>query len=490
MRPGVAPGTRFSYCTADSQVLDWVRERATGRAYADDVARLWQDLGCTHDAAVAVDGAGVAMAGGGLAATARDWAKVALLAVAGGNDRGESLLDPDWVYAAARPAYPFLGVGRLPSSITTHAGFGYHWWPMDDTGRRVTADGSRGQFACADRVTGAVVVKTSQWPYDDFLVDRQARDLSYLGLHALLDALTTEGVRTVNRNVMITCALTGAGDTVGRSEHVPVTPEQIAESGIAAARAGATIVHIHVRDPETGKGSRDVALYREVVERIRASDVDVIINTTAGMGGDLMLDPHDPTTFVDGTDLVSGVDRLPHVEELLPDICTLDCGSLNFGEGSLVYVSTPDMLREGAKKIQELGVRCEMEIFDTGHLWFAKTLVEEGLIDAPAMYQLCMGIPYGAPADPLTLAAMVNQLPEDAVWASFALGPMQMPWVAQSVLLGGHVRVGLEDNLYLSKGVKATNAQLVERARTIVESMGAHVATPDEGREILALKPR
>lgn len=294
----------------------------------------------------------------------------------------------------------------------------------------------------------------------------------------------------MNRNVMITCALTGAGDTVGRSEHVPVTPEQIAESGIAAARAGATIIHIHVRDPETGKGSRDVALYREVVERVRASDVDVIINTTAGMGGDLMLDPHDPTTFVDGTDLVRGVDRLPHVEALRPDICTLDCGSLNFGEGSLVYVSTPDMLREGAKKIQELGVRVEMEIFDTGHLWFANTLVDEGLIDAPAMYQLCMGIPYGAPADPATLAAMVAKIPEGAVWASFALGPMQMPWVAQSVLLGGHVRVGLEDNLYLSKGVKATNAQLVERARTIVESMGAKVATPDEGREILALQPR
>ncbi len=188
VRPGVAPGTRFSYCTADSQVLDWVRERATGRDYADDAARLWADLGCTRDAYVAVDGVGVAMAGGGLAATARDWVRVALLAVAGANDRGESLLDPDWVQAAARPSYPFLAVGRLPSSITTHAGFGYHWWPMDGTGRRVTADGSRGQFACADRSTGAVVVKTSQWPYDDFLVDRQARDLSYLGLHALLEA--------------------------------------------------------------------------------------------------------------------------------------------------------------------------------------------------------------------------------------------------------------------------------------------------------------
>jgi uncharacterized protein (DUF849 family) len=291
----------------------------------------------------------------------------------------------------------------------------------------------------------------------------------------------------MNRNVIITCALTGAGDTVGRSEHVPVTPEQIAESGIAAARAGAAVVHIHVRDPQTGQGSREVALYREAVERIRASDADVVINTTAGMGGDLMLDPQHPTQFVEGTDLVSGVERLAHVEELLPDICTLDCGSLNFGEGSLVYVSTPDMLREGAKRIQELGVRVEMEIFDTGHLWFGRKLVEEGLIDDPPMFQLCMDIPYGAPADPALLAAMVRQLPEGAVWASFALGRMQMPWVAQSVLLGGHVRVGLEDNLYLSRGVKATNAQLVERARTIIEAMGASVATPDDARAILKL---
>lgn len=295
---------------------------------------------------------------------------------------------------------------------------------------------------------------------------------------------------SMNRSVIITCALTGAGDTVGKSEHVPVTPEQIAESGIAAARAGATVVHVHVRDVQTGRGSREVALYREVVERIRASDVDVVINTTAGMGGDLMLDPQNPTTFVEGTDLVNGVERLKHVEEILPDICTLDCGSLNFGEGSLVYVSTPDMLRDGAKRIQELGVRVEMEIFDTGHLWFGRQLVEEGLIDDPPLFQLCMGIPYGAPADPALLATMVNQLPEGAVWASFALGRMQMPWVAQSVLLGGHVRVGLEDNLYLGKGIKATNAQLVERARTIVEAMGARVATPDEARELLRLKPR
>ena len=294
----------------------------------------------------------------------------------------------------------------------------------------------------------------------------------------------------MNRNVIITCALTGAGDTVGRSEHVPVTPEQIANAGIEAARAGAAIVHVHVRDPETGRGSREVAFYREAVGRIRDSGVDVVINTTAGMGGDLVLDPDNPTTFLEGTDLVSGIERLKHVEELRPDICTLDCGSLNFGEGSLVYVSTPDMLRAGARRIQELGVRCEMEIFDTGHLWFARQLVEEGLIDAPAMFQLCMDIPYGAPADPALLMAMVKQLPQDAQWTSFALGRMQMPWAAQSVLLGGHVRVGLEDNLYLSRGVKATNGQLVERAVSLVEAMGAKVAGPDEAREMLQLKPR
>lgn len=191
VRPDAPPGTRFSYATGDSQVLDWVRERATGRSYVDDVARLWQSLGCTRDAYVAVDGTGVALAGGGLAATARDWARVALLAIDGRTVAGGRLLGDDWVDAAARPAYPFLRVGRLPSSITTHAGFGYHWWPMDDAGERVAADGSRGQLAAADRHTGAVVVKTSLWPYDDFLVDRQARDLSYLGLHALLDSAPT-----------------------------------------------------------------------------------------------------------------------------------------------------------------------------------------------------------------------------------------------------------------------------------------------------------
>ncbi|MET8843489.1 3-keto-5-aminohexanoate cleavage protein [Streptomyces rubiginosohelvolus] len=294
----------------------------------------------------------------------------------------------------------------------------------------------------------------------------------------------------VNQDVIITCALTGAGDTVGRSPHVPVTPEQIAASAVEAAGAGAAVVHIHVREPETGAPSRDPRLYREVVERIRETGTDVVINLTAGMGGDLVIDPEAPLRQLPGTDLVSGLDRLPHVEELLPDICTLDCGSLNFGDGSNLYVSTPDMLRTGAKRIQELGVRPELEIFDTGQLWFAKQLLAEGLLDDPTVFQLCMGIPWGAPADPGVLQSMVNMLPRGAQWASFALGRMQMPWVAQSILLGGHVRVGLEDNLYLGKGVKATNGQLVERAVRITESLGSRVATPDEARETLGLRPR
>lgn len=292
----------------------------------------------------------------------------------------------------------------------------------------------------------------------------------------------------MNRKVILTCAVTGAGDTANKSEHVPVTPQEIADDAIAAARAGASVVHIHVRDLDTKQGSREVAHYREVVRLIRASDVDPVINLTAGMGGDLVVDPQDPTTQMPGTDLVNALERLPHVEELLPEICTLDCGSLNFGDGSNIYVSTPDMLREGSKKIQTLGVRPELEIFDTGNLWFANVLVEEGLIDPPPLYQLCMGVPYGAPVDAGLLTAMVNMLPTGAQFTSFAIGRNQLPWVAQSVLAGGHARVGLEDNLYLAKGVKATNASLTERAVDIIEGLGADVATPDEARQILDLR--
>lgn len=293
----------------------------------------------------------------------------------------------------------------------------------------------------------------------------------------------------MNRDVIISCAVTGAGDTASKHPGLPVTPKQIADAAIEAAKAGAAITHCHVRDPDTGRGSRDPALYREVVERIRESDTDVIINLTAGMGGDLYIGAGEaPMSFGNETDLVGPIERLAHVEQLLPEICTLDCGSYNFGEGSLVYISTPDMLRAGAKRIQELGVKPELEVFDSGQLWFVNRLVEEGLIDNPAMIQLCLGIAWGAPSDTSTMKNLVEHLPDGARWASFGLGAMQMPMAAQSVLLGGHVRVGLEDNLYLDRGVLATNAQLVERARTIVELMGARVLSPDEARQVLAIR--
>ena len=294
----------------------------------------------------------------------------------------------------------------------------------------------------------------------------------------------------MNHDVIITCALTGAGDTTAKSPHVPVTPKQIAAAAVEAAKAGATVVHCHVRDPQTGKFSRDVALYREVMERIREADVDIIVNLTAGMGGDLEIGPgENPMEFGPNTDLVGPLTRLAHVEELLPEICTLDCGTLNFGDGDTIYVSTPAQLRAGAKRITELGVKAELEIFDTGHLWFAKQMIKEGLLDNP-LFQLCLGIPWGAPADTTTMKAMVDNLPADAVWAGFGIGRMQMPMAAQAVLLGGNVRVGLEDNLWLDKGVLATNGQLVERAGEILSRLGARVMTPAEGRIKMGLTKR
>lgn len=296
----------------------------------------------------------------------------------------------------------------------------------------------------------------------------------------------------MNWELFITCAVTGAGDTVGKHPEIPVTPEQIAQAALGAAQEGAAIVHIHVRDPETGQGSRRVELYREVMDRIRERNAEVIINMTAGMGGDVTFGPgEDPLAIPgEGTDMVGPLERLAHVEELLPEICTLDCGTMNFGEGNFIVVNTPEMLRAKARRVQALGVKPELEVFDTGHLWFVKRLVADGLIDGAPMVQLCMGIPYGAPADIATLQSMVGQLPEGCVWSTFAISRMQMPFVAAAALLGGNVRVGLEDNLYLDKGVFASNAQLVERAREILERMGVRVLGPDAARERLGLAPR
>jgi uncharacterized protein (DUF849 family) len=294
----------------------------------------------------------------------------------------------------------------------------------------------------------------------------------------------------VNWEAFITCAVTGAGDTAGRSDRVPVTAEQIADSAIEAAGAGAAIAHIHVRDPDTGRGSRRPELYREVVERIRGADIDVVVNLTAGMGGDLVLGGTDRPLPLDdsGTDMAGAAERLAHVEELRPEICTLDCGSMNFAAGGdYVMVNTPPMLRAMAERIRALCVRPELEVFDTGHLVMVEHLLRDGLIDAPVLVQLCMGIPYGAPADLQTLLAMVARLPPEAVFSAFSIGRMQLPYVALAPLAGGNVRVGLEDNLYLSRGVLATNAQLVERAVTILEAMNVRVLGPAEVRENLAL---
>jgi uncharacterized protein (DUF849 family) len=297
----------------------------------------------------------------------------------------------------------------------------------------------------------------------------------------------------MNSEAFITCAVTGAGDTTARSAHVPVTPDAIAASAIEAAHAGAAVVHIHVRDPATRQGSRDVALYEAAVDQVRAADVDVVINLTAGMGGDLVLGgPESPLPLDSaGTDMVGATERLAHVAELRPEICTLDCGTMNFAAGGdYVMANTPDMLRAMAGQIQALGVRPELEVFDYGQLVMVKDLIDEGLIDDPVLVQLCMGIRYGAPDDPGSLLGLVSLLPPGAVFSAFSIGRMQLPYVAMAVLAGGNVRVGLEDNLYVGPGEKATNRDLVGRAVTIMEAMNVRVLGAAEVRERLALQGR
>ena len=295
-----------------------------------------------------------------------------------------------------------------------------------------------------------------------------------------------------SREVFITCAVTGAGATTERSSKVPVTPRQIADSCIEAANAGAAVVHIHVRDPETGAPARDPALYAEVVDYIRESGVDMVINLTAGMGGDLTLgsteNPLPPSA--DGTDMVGATERLVHVKQVLPEICTLDCGTMNFGEGDYIMTNSPAMLKDMAGQIQAMGVRPEIEAFDTGHVLLAKWLQDQGLIDKPTMIQLCMGIPWGAPDDFSTFMAMVNSVPDDWTFSAFSIGRNQLPYVAMAINAGGNIRVGLEDNIWLGKGVLASNGDLVERAVTIAEGMGARVMSAAEVREKMQLVKR
>ena len=296
----------------------------------------------------------------------------------------------------------------------------------------------------------------------------------------------------MNREVFITCAVTGAGDTTGRSSHVPVTPKQIADSAIDAAKAGAAVVHCHVRNPDTGAAARGLDLYREVTDRIRSADVDVVLNLTAGMGGDLVFGNVEAPFPLNeaATDMAGATERVAHVAACLPEICTLDCGTMNFSLGDYVMTNTPSMLREMARQMTALGVRPEIEAFDTGHLWFAKQLVEEGLIEDPVLIQLCMGIPWGAPDDLNTFMAMVNNVPKTWTFSAFSIGRNALAYPAAAVLAGGNVRVGLEDNLYAGRSMLATNAQLVEKAVGVIEGMGARIIGPAAVREKLKLTKR
>jgi len=293
-------------------------------------------------------------------------------------------------------------------------------------------------------------------------------------------------------DIFITCAVTGSGNTTKRSDKVPITPRQIADSCIEAANSGAAIVHIHVRDPETGMPSRDPSLYAEVVSLIAESKVDVVINLTAGMGGDMVFgSAEEPLPLSEkGTDMAGATERLIHVRNILPEICTLDCGTMNFGEGDYVMTNTTGILQEMSRQVQGLGVRPEIECFDIGHLQLAVWLKEQGYIDDPVMIQLCMGIPWGAPDDLHSILAMVSNIPNDWNFSAFSIGRNQLPYVAMAILSGGNVRVGLEDNIYLKKGVLATNKDLVDRAVKISEGMGCNILGPEQVREKLKLVKR
>jgi uncharacterized protein (DUF849 family) len=296
----------------------------------------------------------------------------------------------------------------------------------------------------------------------------------------------------MSRKVIVTCAVTGNAPFNPKHPAMPVTPAQIAASCLEAAKAGASVVHIHVRDPETGKGSRDPRLFKEVVDRIRSSGVNIVINLTCGLGAFLMPDPDDESRALPESDVLPAAERMRHLEQCLPEIASLDITTGNQVEGPMefVYLNTTRTLRAMAKRFQELDIKPELEVFSAGDILFGNALAKEGLVAGPPFFQMVLGVLWGAPASAQTMIYQSSLMAPGAVWAAFGIGRDQAPMLAQSALLGGHVRVGLEDNLYLSRGVFATNGQLVERAVSIIENIGMQVATPDEARQILQLKPR
>jgi uncharacterized protein (DUF849 family) len=292
----------------------------------------------------------------------------------------------------------------------------------------------------------------------------------------------------MSRPVIITCAVTGGGDTIGASPYVPVTPEQIANEALVARAAGAAIAHIHVRDPKTGKPSRDLALYREVVKRIRDSGSDVIINLTTGAGARFTPDEVDPNRNA-ALGMATPEQRMAHVLELRPEICSLDIATMNFGAHA--FVNTPAHIEAIAAAVRAAGVKPELEIFDLGHAALARHLAAKGAFGEPLWMQICLGVPWGAPATTESMLAMKQLVPPHANWSAFGLGREEFPMVAQAVVLGGHVRVGLEDNLYLERGKLAEgNAPLVQRAVRLMREIGASVATPAQVREIIGLAAR
>ncbi len=296
----------------------------------------------------------------------------------------------------------------------------------------------------------------------------------------------------MSRKVILTCAITGNAPFNPRHTAMPVTPAQIAASCLEAAKAGASVVHIHVRDSDTGKGSRDPALFKQVVDRVRSSGVDIIINLTCGLGAFLLPDPEDESRALPESDIIPAAERMRHLEQCLPEMASLDITTGNQVEGPMefVYLNTTRTLRAMAKRFQELNIKPELEVFSAGDILFGNALVKEGLISGPPFFQMVLGVLWGAPASAQTMIYQSSLMSPGSIWAAFGIGREQMPMMAQSALLGGNVRVGLEDNLYLSRGVFATNGQLVERARQIIENIGMQVATPGEAREILKLKPR
>jgi len=294
----------------------------------------------------------------------------------------------------------------------------------------------------------------------------------------------------MSRKVVLTCAVTGGGRPHPRHPAIPIPPAQIAASCLEAARAGASVVHIHVRNPETGGSSDDPALFAEVVDRVRSSGVDIVINLTCGMGALFVPDPEDESRPLPTSKIYPVPKRMRHIEQNLPELASFDitAGNRHYGAFEAIYMNTPRAMRLMAKRFRELGVKPELEVFDAGNIVLAKELIAEGLIDGPPLFQMVLGIKWGAPSGIEPLLYQRNLLPPDAVWQAFGIGPQEMPILAHTALLGGHVRVGLEDNLYLSRGVFATNGQLVERARTLLECLDLSLATPEEAREIYHVK--